>query len=223
MSKRLLAISAFAAAAVIAACGGGAPTGTGRPGTSVAIPSLAIPSIAIPSIAVPSISVPSISIPSIVVNPDTDLQARFPATVPDGEVGEVSTGNLMAALISSLEPQQQQQITSTISSAGMDPNALAYGSQTITMNQNNVVQLEGIRTPGGDANRFIAIWPQLAQMVEPDESPDAVSQGTVGDKQVVILTSPEGVVSYLYATGDVGWRLTGADETEAAAIFDAIR
>jgi hypothetical protein len=64
--RRSLAISVVGAAAIVAACGGGAtPAPSGgvgaSPGASGAAPSVALPSVALPSGAIPSGAIPSIS------------------------------------------------------------------------------------------------------------------------------------------------------------------
>src|SRR5687768_349172 len=86
MSKRVIAISSFAVAALVAACGGGPPTTTGGPRTSLPpLPTIAIPSISIPSI---DIDIPSIGVPSFA--PDAELEALFPDSV-NGQALEITS------------------------------------------------------------------------------------------------------------------------------------
>ena len=209
---------------VIAACGSGTPASGGPAIPSIAIPSIAIPSIAIPSNLLPSgLPIGSIAIPSIDANADPALAARFPTAIPGGELGPVSTGRFMDVVNAFEEPEVKPNFTAAITAAGMDPNALTYGSQAVTMNENDVVQIQALRTGGADGNKFVQIFPAVEKILDPETEPDVLGQATVGGQTVPTLTDPSsGDVDYLFVTGDVVWRLSGADETEAATIISTL-
>jgi hypothetical protein len=211
-------------ALAIAACGGGTPATGGPALPSVAIPSLAIPSIVIPSNLLPSnLPIGSVAVPSIEANADPALAARFPTAIPGGTLGQPSTGRFMDVVNAFSEPEVKPNFTAAITAAGMDPNALTYGSQAVTMNENDVVQLQALRTGGVDGNKFVQIFPAIEKIIDPETEPDVLGQATVGGQTVPTLTDPSnGDVDYLFVTGDIVWRLTGADETEAATIISTL-
>jgi hypothetical protein len=204
----------------VAACGGGSPASGGPAIPSIAIPSLAIPSISIPSNLIPSgLTIPSIAVPSVQAHPDPELAARFPTAIPGATLGPVTTGRFID-VVNAFKPETAQQFTAAVTGAGLDPNTLTYGSQAATLNESDVVQIQGLRTPGADANRFAQIFPQIEQIVNGEA--DTLGQSTVGGKTVQTLTDSDGNVDYLYVTNDVVWRLSGADETEAGTIITAL-
>jgi hypothetical protein len=207
--------------ALIAACGGGSPASGGPAIPSVAIPSLAIPSIAIPSNLLPSnLPIGSLALPSIEANADPALAARFPTSIPGGVLGQVTTGRFMDVVNAFEEPEVKPNFVAAITAAGMDPNALTYGNQPVTMNETDVVQIQALRTGGVDGNKFVQIFPAIEKILDPESEPDVLGQAAVGGQTVQTLTDPSnGNVDYLFVTGDIVWRLSGADETEAAAII----
>jgi hypothetical protein len=199
---------------LIAACGGST--------TTSGAPSIAIPSLAIPSIEMPSVEIPSIPAPSIVDRPDPELAARFPTALEGATLGEVQTSSYLAIVNAFVEPDAAQQFVNTVNTAGMNASELSYGSQLVTFDENTVVAVEAVRAPGRDANAFVAIWPQLTQILQPDDPAPTITATTLGGKNVTALTLPDDDVSYLYVTGDVVWRIRGGDEDQITTILEAL-
>jgi hypothetical protein len=207
--------------ALIAACGGGSPASGGPVIPSVAIPSLAIPSIAIPSNLLPSnLPIGSLALPSVGENPDPQLEARFPTAVPGATLGEVSSGRFMDVVDAFADPQVRPQFMAAVSGAGLDPNSLTYASQVATLDETDIVQIQALRTPGQDANKFAQIFPAIEQIVNGES--ETLGQAAVGGKNVYTLTDSDGDVDYLYVTDEVLWRISGADETQAGTIIAAV-
>jgi hypothetical protein len=215
---RAATLAATALAAV--ACSGLPQPSTGLPGASGALPTL--PPVTLPPVTLPS-ALPSIGpLPSVDSNADPALAARFPATLENSEVGTVSTSRFIDLMSAILGAPTGQQISAVLSGAGLDANSVTYGTQNITMNEKDVIQLEAIHTPGADASRIIAIWPQLVLATDPTASPPIISESTVGGKSVTVVGDPTSHPTYLFATGDVAWRVQGGNDAELTTLFNAL-
>ena len=217
------------AALAVAACGG-TSTPTVPPVTlpSIAIPSIAIPSFAIPSIALPSFALPSglggsFAIPSFNTNADPALAAMFPQTIGGQPVTSVQTYSYaeFLALLASGDPTTAQAIESTLTSAGVDPTTLTFGTADATVNQDNL-HISAVHTPGVDATRILNVFPQLQQVSNPGASPPTVEQANIGGKSVAKVTDSTGSITYAYTKNDVLWTFGASDDTEAATVLQAL-
>ncbi len=231
MNRTLLILPgtvALAASIALGAC-----TST-TPGTSVSVPSVAIPSIAIPSIALPSIvlpsipagesfalpsfAIPSFSIPSFNTSADPDLAAKFPTTVDGQPVTNVQTFRFMEILAAFQTPQTQiDQFIAFANQAGIDPNSITFGTAQCKVGGSDE-SIQAIRSPGGDANRFIQ---SLAAIAQATGSPITLSGANVGGKNVQVA-NPGDSADYYYPNGDTAWFLSSVDPTTAATILSAL-
>jgi len=216
-----------AATLAVAACGGSSPAASTLP-TIPAVPSLAIPSFAIPSLNLGSFAIPSIAFPSFNANADPTLAAKFPTQVGGQPVTGVQTVNFVAffqALAGDDESSasQLQSFVQLLGTNGVDATQLSFGSATTTVDGESV-QIQAFRTPGGDINKFIALWPQLTALDDSEKTPPTVGTSNVGGKTVTTLTDPEDdSVTYIYAQGDTAWSVDSNDPAEAAAVFTALQ
>lgn len=219
----------FAAAMVVAACGGtAAPTVPPVTIPSLAISSFAIPSISIPSIAIPtlpsgSFAIPSFAFPSFETNADPTLAAQFPTQVGGQPVTNVTTSRYMDFLVAfdSDHPEQIQAFQAAMQGIGVDPNAVSLGGADTTVSDNGVT-ITAIRTPGVDATQLISVLPALAAATGGDTTPPTVTQANIGGKNALVLTDTDENVTYVYVRGDVAWSSSSDDPTEVAAIFAAL-
>jgi hypothetical protein len=235
VNRRLLILPVTIALAGMIALG----ACTSTPTASVAIPSVAIPSVALPSISLPSISLPSIgagesfalpsfeipsfeipsfSIPSFNTSADPDLAARFPKTVDGQPVTNVQTFRFMEILTAIQTDQAQiDQFTAVLTQAGIDPNTITFGTAQCTVG-GSTKNIQAIRSPGGDANRFLQ---SLAAIAQATGSPIALSPANIGGKNVQVATSGSSA-DYYYPNGDIAWFLSGVDAATAATILAAL-
>lgn len=224
MNRRLLILPgtiALAGAIALGACTT-TPVGSGLP--SVAVPSIVVPSIVLPSIVpgesftLPSFDIPSFSIPSFNTSADPDLAAKFPKTIDGQPVTNVQTFRFMEILAAFQTPQAQiDQFVAFANQAGIDPNSITFGTAQCTV-AGSTESIQAIRSPGGDANRFIQ---SLAAIAQATGSPITLTPATVGGKNVQVA-DPGDSADYYYPNGDTAWFLSGVDETTAATILAAL-
>jgi hypothetical protein len=210
MNRRLLilpATAALAGAIALAACSSTPPAASG------AAPPVALPSIAIPSITLPSIALPSL--PSFTTNADPELAAKFPKTI-DGQPVTVSTFRF-AEFMATLPSASVDQFKAFATQAGIDVNAITFGLAQASVG-GSTVSIQAIRSPGGDANRFIQAIVAVAQA---GGSPIALSPATVGGKNVQVA-NPGDSAEYYYPAGDTAFLVTNVDATTAATILTAL-
>jgi hypothetical protein len=224
MNRRLLILPgtiALAAAVALGAC-----TST-TPAASVALPSVALPSIVIPSFTIPSFGVgesfaiPSFAIPSLPsfnTSADPELAAKFPTTVDGQPVTNVQTFRFMEILAAFQTPQATiDQFIAFANQAGIDPNSITFGTAQCTVGGSSE-SIQAIRSPGGDANRFIQ---SLAAIAQATGSPITLSPANVGGKNVQVA-NPGDSADYYYPNGDTAWFLSGVNATTAATILAAL-
>ena len=203
-------IAALTAAVVLAvAC-----SSTPAPGASGALPSFALPSIAVPSIPLGSFVLPSFT-------PDTELEALFPTTIDGQPVEGVDSASFLAVLQAFADDAEDQaRIAAFISgmqSIGVDPTRVAFASGEATVNDQSV-QIQALRTPGGSAAAAIDI---LVQLDAPDEAP-TLTTATLGGKNVTVATTSDGDVDYYYVSGEIAWFLSSVETEEAEIILAAL-
>ena len=177
------------------------------------------PSIAVPSIPSGSFVIPSFVIPSFAA--DTELEALFPATIDGEPVEGVSSASFLAVLQAFADSAEDQaQIAAFISgmqSIGVDPGRVAFASGQATVNDQSV-QIQALRTPGGSAAAAIDI---LVQIDAPEEPP-TLTTATLGGKNVTVATTSDGDVDYYYVNGEIAWFLSSVETEEAEIILAAL-
>jgi len=228
----------LAATLAVAACGG---SSTPTPVTGVpTVPPVNVPTVPpvnlptvppIPSIpALGSFSLPSIpafgsfSIPSFSTNADPALAALFPTTIGGQPVTAAVTYsfNEFLTFLSQGDPTTAQQESAALTSAGINPTTVTFGSADVTLNGDDIT-IGAAHTPGSNASNLATVFAQLSQLENPDESPPTVTQGNVGGKSVGKVTTAEGDVTYVYANNDVLWFIDGTtDDTEAGTVLQAL-
>jgi hypothetical protein len=190
MFNRVLVISAFAIAAIAAACGGGAPqVSPGGPG------------VTLPPIGVPSI--PPIGVPS--VQPDTDLESLFPDTIAGQPLQVTSArGAGVVQAFGGEDPAELQNFVSGLG-ASMDQVSAAFSFAFFpgaTAGDITGLTLVALQVQGVPASSTLA---GLIELTRQDIENAQVGPATVGGKQVTAITNPEDADEnvYLYAAGDV--------------------
>src|SRR4051812_48542865 len=234
-----LVAATLVGASVLAACGGSAtPKPTTAP-ASVAAPSAAGASAStsgagssvgqtapaassgaesteggLPSFAEPSFAVPSFT-------PDNDLAAKFPKTIDGQPVTKVQTYLFVDLLGFGGKSQEQiQQFSQSLAGFGIDLSKLSGGTANATVGGEDV-ELQALRTPGGDANQIVAHYTEIAAVFKqlfgnPDvTAAPTLSQASVGGKNVTVATDEDGDKTFLYATGDTLWIADGMTDDQA--------
>lgn len=244
MNRRLLILPgtvALAGAIVLGACTSTTPAASGGvpsivvptlppitlPSFSIppiTIPSFSFPPITIPSLApgesfsIPSFSIPSFAIPSFNSNADPELAAKFPTTIDGQPVTNVQTFRFIEVLTAfGTDQTVVAQFTAFANQAGIDPNSITFGTASATVGGSSAT-IQAIRSPGGDANRFIQA---LAAVAQATGSPIVLSPANVGGKSVQVA-NPGNSADYYYPNGDTAWFLSGMDPTTAGTILAAL-
>lgn len=182
MSKRVLMISAFAIAALAAACGGGAPqVSPGGPATSI----------------------PPVGLPSF--QPDADLEALFPDTVGGHPLQVTSARG--ADVVEAFGGEDSARLQSFVSGLGasMDQASAAFSFNFFpgaTAGEFTGITLVAFRLQGVPAASTLV---GLTELTKEDVENAVVAPATVGGKSVTAVTNPEDPEdnAYLYAVGDV--------------------
>lgn len=224
--RRLPLLSGLAVAgALVIACGGNGPAASNAV-PSIAVPSIALPSFALPSFDLSSFAIPSFAFPSFNTNADPELAAKFPQQIGGQPVTDVQTVNFITFMqaFAGDDPEEAtklQAFVQLLNNNGINPATLAFASGKATINDSDV-EIQAFRTPGASAASFINLWPQLQAIDNNGDALPTQGQATVGGKQVVTFTDPEGNVSYVYPSGDTAWSIDNSDEAEAGAVFSAL-
>jgi hypothetical protein len=242
MNRRLLILPgtvALASAIVLGACSSTTPGASGGVPSIVlptvppislpsivlpTIPPITLPSFSIPPITIPSLgpgesfSIPSFAIPSFNSNADPELAAKFPTTIDGQPVTNVQTFRFIEVLTAfGTDQTVVAQFTAFANQAGIDPNSITFGTASATVGGSSAT-IQAIRSPGGDANRFIQA---LAAVAQATGSPIVLSPANVGGKSVQVA-NPGDSADYYYPNGDTAWFLSGMDPTTAGTILAAL-
>jgi len=228
MRKLSIVSGALVATALAVAACGSTPAASTLP-TLPAVPSFAVPSIAIPSIAIPTLPVGSFALPGFSFsNGDPTLTSRFPTQIAGQPVTNVYTVNFISFFqaFGQSDPESSarlQAFVQLLASAGIDATQVSFGSASVTVNGDED-QFQAFRTPGSDATKFVALYPQLAALNQSDTPPPVVGTANIGGKSVSTFTdvSTE-TVTYIYPSGDVVWSMDTRFPDDAAAVFGALQ
>jgi hypothetical protein len=144
--------------------------------------------------------------------PDTELQAKFPASIGGSPATDLSTGPFGAFLCLGGQATYNQAVAGL--PGGVNWATVSVGSADYTIDGEDL-QLTAFRTPGSDARAFVDALLQLARNMGNDVQ-GTLSNGPVGGKTAFIVTQPDGTKSYGYATGDTLF-LIDEDATDAQA------
>ena len=199
---------------------------------SVELPSFAIPSFeefrALPSRAsrIPSFAIPSFAIPSFASDPD--LAAKYPTTIDGQPVTGLQTFFFLDLLKAFESEAQIQAITSALGSFGLDANTVSAGSAKATVDGSDVT-IGSLRAPGADANQIIAHYNDIQAAVNTamgqpaPSSPPTLTQSNLGGKNVTLSTDSDGIVTYLYASGDTLFQISDANDDQAGKVLAALQ
>jgi hypothetical protein len=206
MRNRLTCLaSATLAAAMLAACGGSGPGASALP----SVPPVNVPSGLIPSFAIPSFAIPSFG-------SDPTIEAAFPAQIDGKPLTGITSANFLAVVQSFSTPEQVQAFVSGMQSINVNPATVGFGSANATVDD-NPVQLQLVRFPGGDARVALDILVRIDQ----PETPPQITTETIGGKSVTVATT-DGDREYYYVNGEWAWFLPDAEQSEAEVIFAAL-
>src|SRR4051812_32950459 len=145
-----------AGALLVAACGGGAaPT---------------VPPVNVPSFAVPSITIPSLPAGSSAAGSHADpaLESRYPQTIgtmSNNGSQSYKLGDLVQLIAADDQPKASAFLTA-VTGAGLDPNTITFGSAEYEGDDGSQ-SIDSVHTPGADARKFVALWPQLSVLDNP--------------------------------------------------------
>jgi len=239
--NRLAVVTFLAVGTLLAACGGsaatasptsGGSTATGTPGgaTPLVTPSPSGPLPATPTFGgtnEPPIGGVCAGLPTANPNnplqtptivPDPALEAHFPAQI-DGSPADGLQSSLLAEYWCYYDAQGIGQLQG---GPGLDLAKVTTGQADYTVDDNDITLL-AFRNPGGDGNAIAALLSQLVVLSGNAEDLGQVSQGTVGGKNVYIVTHPDGTKDYGYVSGDT--MITAGDLTDSQAqkVFSALQ
>lgn len=218
-SPRFFLVGATAGVLALAACSSAAAP-TGAPTLAVptaAAPTLALPTGALPTDALPTTGLPgsSIAIPSF--NSDPELEAIFPKTIAGQPVTNIQSARFLDVLTAFGSSQDEvQKFVAAMQAVGIDASRVAFASGSVQLNGNNV-QIQALRTPGGEAAKAIT---QLAAVFQSTVPP--LKQATVGGKSVLVDDAGDGTGDYYYANGEIAWFLSSVDAATAETVFSAL-
>jgi hypothetical protein len=225
------AVGAISVFVFAVACGGG-PAASGQGVPSLSVPSLSVPSFAIPSFAIPSFAIPSglssFAIPSFVIpsfntNVDPELAARFPQQIDGQPVERIQTVRFLDfATALGTDQEGLQRFVQILASAGIDANAVTFGTGRATVNDDDV-DFSAFRAPGVPAAQLLAVFPQISTVLDPDRPVPTVGSTTIAGKAITTLTPPEGDTDYFYPSGDVVWSVESDDQAVLETVFGAIQ
>ena len=212
---------------VVAACGGTTPAPTAGPGggTPAAVITPAPVATARPGggtatgtecAAIPTFSIAN---PNPTFPQDTELLARFPASIGGAPATAVSAVPFGALLCFGGQEGYNQAVAGL--PAGYNWATVGFGSAKYELDGESVT-LSAFRTPGSDARTLVDALIQLAATSgEPMDG--TMSQGSIGGKNALIFTEGDGTVTYGYVAGDTLYFLEeGVTEAQAATIFAAL-
>jgi hypothetical protein len=150
--------------------------------------------------------------------PDPALEAHFPAQI-DGSPAMACRSSLLAQYWCYYDAQGIGQLQG---SPGLDLAKVTTVRPT-TPSMTTTSPLLAFRNPGGDGNAIAALLSQLVVLSGNADDLGQVSQGTVGGKNVYIVTHPDGTKDYGYVSGDT--MITAGDLTDSQAqkVFSALQ
>jgi hypothetical protein len=223
-AKALPSASAAAGASASTPAGAGSSVApTTPPEASGAVPSQgAAPTEG----AGPSVALPSFALPSFAS--DAELAAKFPTTIDGQPVTNVQT-ILFADILTfaGKTPEQVQALAQSLASFGIDLSKLSSGSANVTVDD-ETLQLQALRAPGGDANSIVAHYNEIAVVFNAalgnaqPSTPPTLSQADLSGKHITVATDESGDKTYLYPNGDTLWLLDNMTEAQAGTILTSL-
>ncbi len=247
MNRRLLILPgtvALAGAIALAACTSTTPaattgTGGGVPTPPVGgLPSFSIPPISLPSLGTsqlcagkPTIDVTGSAQPSFANDPD--LAARFPQQIAGTAPDRLQTFKFIDE-ICVFGGTGLDQMAAAFSQAGIDITTATVGEAQYSLPapctdatespclNTESLSLTALRSPGGDSNRMVTGFAQLAAALGQTDKLQNIQQSNVGGKNVYTSAQTGGTVSYVYPSGDTLWLFATGAATTAAAVLSAL-
>lgn len=204
-------VALLAIGVMLAACGSASPTAS----TTGATTAPGTPGPTTAPTAPGSTDGATFSTPSFV--PDTTLEAAFPDQIDGQPLTRLSSMYFLSALQSGSTPQEDiDGFIAAMQSIGVNPASVSFGSAYATVGGADVY-ISALRVPGGSA---AAVVDQITRL-SGEDPPPTVTAGTLGGKQVSIVTDSAGGVDYYYFNGEYAWTLYG-DEAQAAVVLAAL-
>lgn len=165
--------------------------------------------------------VPGSPFPSM--QPDTSLDAHFPATIDGQPVTDVRSF-YVAQWLCAFSGQAGLDRLSQALPNGLNLTVVSQGSANANVDGQDVV-IQAFRTPGQDANLLLQSFGALivAEGGDPSKLSGTVTDGNVGGKAVKIYTDPtDGTKSFIDISGDTMFAVTDVTESQAGKVFNAL-
>ena len=206
----------FGVALAVIACGGTTPATNAPRGTGAAVPPGGGTATGTECAAFPTFSLanPNPSFPA-----DEALLAKFPATIAGAPATDVSAVPFGAFMCLAGQAAYNQAVAGM--PAGSNWASVGWGSATYTIGGEEIT-LTAFHTPGQTAQTMVDSLLRLAA-AQGQQLEGTMSQGTVGGKNAIIVTQPDGNKNYGYAAGDTLFFIEeDVSEEQAATVLAAL-